>query len=101
VLAHPSPKAAIAITSDASDYAIGAVYEQWVARAWQPLTFFSHQLHPSERKYRTFDQEFLYLTICHFRSLLEGRWFTGLVDHKPPMFTMAKVAEPWSTHQQR
>jgi len=39
MLAHPSPTASIAITTD-SDYALGAVYEQWVSGAWQPLAFF-------------------------------------------------------------
>lgn len=103
MLAHPSPNAPIAITSDASDYAVGAVYEQWVAGAWQPMAFFSRQLRPSERKYSTFDRELLglYLAIRHFRSLLEGRHFTAFVDHKPLIFAMAKVAEPWSARQQR
>lgn len=41
MLAHPSPKAPIAITTDASDYAVGAVHDQWVKGAWQPLAFFS------------------------------------------------------------
>lgn len=45
MLAHPFPKAPIAITYKASDYAIGAVYEQWVGGAWQPLAFFSSQPH--------------------------------------------------------
>ncbi|KAF7646138.1 hypothetical protein LDENG_00192610 [Lucifuga dentata] len=44
MLAHPSPKAPIAITMDVSDYAVGTVHEQWVNGAWQPLTFFSRQL---------------------------------------------------------
>jgi len=103
MLVHPSPKAPIAITSDASDYAIGAVYEQWVGEAWQLLVFFSHQLCPGEQKYSTFDRELptLYLVVHHFRSLLEGRRFTLFVDHKPLTFAMAKVAEPWSARQQR
>ena len=46
MLARPSPTASIAITSDASDYAVGAVYEQWVGGAWQPLAFFNRQLRP-------------------------------------------------------
>ncbi|KAF0021415.1 hypothetical protein F2P81_026332 [Scophthalmus maximus] len=77
MLAHPSSMSFIAINSDASDYAVGAVYEQWVGGAWQPLAFFSRQLLPSERKYSTFDRELLglYLGIRHFRSLLEGRHF--------------------------
>ncbi|KAL1256232.1 hypothetical protein QQF64_011777 [Cirrhinus molitorella] len=102
MLAHPLPAAPIAITSDASDYAVVAVYEQWAGSAWQPLAFFSRQLRPSE-KYSTFDRELLglYLAIRHFRSLLEGRPFTAFVDHKPLTFAMAKVAEPWSARQQR
>ena len=101
MLAHSSATAPIAITSDASDYAVGAVYEQWVGGAWQLLAFFSRQLRPNERKYSTFDRELLglYLAIRHFRSLLEGRHFTAFVDHKP--LAMAKVAEPWSARQQR
>ncbi|KAG7456393.1 Retrovirus-related Pol poly from transposon [Solea senegalensis] len=103
MLAHPSPTAPIAITSDASDYAVGAVYEQWVGGTWQPLAFFSRQLRDCERKYSTFDRELLglYLAIRHFRTLLEGRPFTAFVDHKPLTFAMAKVAEPWSARQQR
>ena len=46
MLAHPSPKAPITVTSDASNYAVGAVLEQWVGSAWQPLAFFSRQLRP-------------------------------------------------------
>lgn len=30
MLAHPSPEAPITITTDASDYAVGAVHEQWI-----------------------------------------------------------------------
>ena len=103
MLAHPSPDAPIAITTDASDYAVGGVHEQWVDGAWQPLAFFSRQLRPPERKYSTFDRELLalHLAIRHFRSLLEGRQFTAFVDHKPLTFAMAKVSEPWSARQQR
>ena len=72
MLAHPSHDAPIAITTDASDYAVGAVHEQWVDGAWQPLAFFSRQLTPRERKYSAFDRE-LWLAIRLFRFLLEGR----------------------------
>ena len=103
MLAHPVPSAPIAITSDASDYAVGAVYEQWVDGAWQPLAFFSRRLSPSERKYSTFDRELLglYLAVRHFRAMLEGRHFTAFVDHKPLTFAMAKTSDPWSGRQQR
>ena len=53
LLAHPSSTAQVALTTDASDYAVGAVCEQWVDGAWQPLAFFSKQLRDNERKYST------------------------------------------------
>uniref|UniRef100_A0AAV2L6A5 Integrase catalytic domain-containing protein n=1 Tax=Knipowitschia caucasica TaxID=637954 RepID=A0AAV2L6A5_KNICA len=46
MLVHPSPGAPVALSTDASDYAVGAVFEQWVEGAWQPLAFFSRQLVP-------------------------------------------------------
>ena len=103
MLAHPSPSAPTALTTDASDFAVGAVYEQWVGDAWQPLAFFSRQLSPRERKYSTFDRELLglFLAVRHFRFLLEGREFTAYVDHKPLTHAMSKTAEPWSDRQQR
>lgn len=81
---------------------MGAVYEQWAGKAWQPLAFFSQQLRPSEWKYSTFDQELLgvYLTTRYFHPLLEGRQFTVFVDHKPLTFVMSKVVQLWSARQQ-
>ena len=103
MLAHPRPDAPVALTTDASDYAVGAVYEQWVNGTWQPLAFFSRQLVPREQRYSAFDRELLalYLAVKHFRFLLEGRDFTAYVDHKPLTFSMAKSTEPWSARQQR
>ena len=90
----------VALTMDASDYAMGAVREQWVGGPWQPLTFFSRKLCDNERKYSAFDRELLALFLAtrhfRFRFLLEGRWFTAFVDHKPLSFAMAKSSEPWS-----
>lgn len=99
MLVHKSPNAPIGITTDASDYAIGVGLGQWVGGAWQPLAFFSRQLHPSERKYIAFDCELLCLAIRLFQ--LEARQFTTFMDHKPLTFSMAKLAEPWSARQQR
>ncbi|KAL1258854.1 hypothetical protein QQF64_009431 [Cirrhinus molitorella] len=73
MLAHPLPDSPIAITTDASDFAVG-----------QPLAFFSRKLHPNEQKCSMFDRELLglYLAIRHFRFSLEGQHFTAFVDHK-------------------
>ena len=91
------------LNTDASDTAVGAVLQQLVNCMWVPLTFFSQQLHPPEKKYSAFDRELLavYLSIRHFRYFLEGRAFTVFIDHKPLTYCMSKVSEPWSSRQQR
>ena len=103
MLAHPLQDAPTALTTDASDTAVGGVLEQWVNGTWQPLSFFSRQLKSNEVKYSTFDRELLavHLGVRHFRCFLEGRVFTIFTDHKPLTFAMSKVSEPWSARQQR
>ncbi|KAJ8371440.1 hypothetical protein AAFF_G00310730 [Aldrovandia affinis] len=49
-LVHPLANALIVLTTDASDYSVGAVHEQLVDGAWQPLASFSRQLRPNEQK---------------------------------------------------
>lgn len=102
LLAHPSPSAPIALTTDASVYAMGAVCEQWVGGVWQPLPF-SASSFATVKKYCAFDGELLVLFLAtrHFRFLLEGRLFTVFVDHKPLTFTMSKTLEPWSGCRQQ
>ena len=103
LLVHPRHDAPISLTTDASDRAVGAVLQQWTDESWEPLAFFSKKLRPPEQKYSAFDRELLalYLGIRHFRHFLEGRKFTAYTDHKPLIFCMSKVSEPWSNRQQR
>jgi hypothetical protein len=44
LLTFPDSAAPLALTTDASDDAVGAVLEQWKNNCWQPLAFFSRQL---------------------------------------------------------
>lgn len=103
MLQHPRINVPVALTTDASDVAVGAALEQLVDGEWQPLAFFSKQLRPPERKYSAFDRELLalYLAIRHFRFMLEGRPFTVFTDHKPLIGAMNKISEPWTSRQQR
>ena len=48
LLFHPKPGAAVAIMSDASDIAVGAVLQQLVIDQWQPIAYYSHKLSPAE-----------------------------------------------------
>ena len=61
MLCHPNPNTITALTTDASDVAVGAVLQQFVNGVWIPLAFFSRKLRPPETKYCTFDRELLAL----------------------------------------
>ena len=68
LLVHPTPNALTSLMTDASDSAVGAVLQQYVNGQWQPISFISKKLKPSETRYSTFDRELLavYLSIKHF-----------------------------------
>jgi hypothetical protein len=78
LLAHPNPSAPLALVTDASTSAIGAVLQQRVQHAWQTLAFFSKKLSPAQQKYSAYDRELLaiYEAVKHFRHMLEARHFT-------------------------
>jgi hypothetical protein len=49
LLAYPDPSAPLAYVTDASTSAIGAVLQELVNNAWQPLAF-SKKLNPAQQK---------------------------------------------------
>ena len=65
----------LAITVDASDFAVGGSLDQFHDGSWHLLAFFSKKLTTAERKYVTFDRELLalYLGIKQFHHYVEGR----------------------------
>ena len=85
LLAYPDTNSPLSLMVDASDRAIGGVVQQLKDNAWQPIAFFSRKLLPAETRYSTFGRELLavYLTIKHFRYMLDGRNFCVFTDHKP------------------
>ena len=103
LLVHPEEGARLALVTDASDLAIGAVLQQWSGGMWKPLAFFSKRLRKPELKYSAFDKELLalYLAVKHFHYFLEGRKFTAFTDHKPLIPALVKVTDTWSKRQQR
>ena len=84
MLHHPRSDAHFAITSDASNYAIGAVLEQRGPLGWEPLSFFSARLNPNQKDWPPFDRELLaaFRSIRHFKHFIEGRQFTLYTDHQ-------------------
>jgi hypothetical protein len=77
MLAHLIPGTPISIAVDASDHAMGAVLQQRVNNAWQPLGFVTKSLNPTQQKYSSYDRELLamYTAVKKFRHAVEGRNF--------------------------
>ena len=68
-LSHPDPAAPIALTTDASKFAIGGVLEQFVDGGWQPLGFWSRHLKPNQQQWSTFRRE-LYAVVLTSESYI-------------------------------
>ncbi|BHF70471.1 hypothetical protein SprV_0301352200 [Sparganum proliferum] len=95
--------AQLILTTDVSNSAVGAVLHQQVKNQLQPLAFFSEKLHPAQTRYSTFSRELLaiYLTIRHFRHLLEGRHFSVHTDHKPLTYALKAKPDRYSPREAR
>jgi hypothetical protein len=63
---------------------MGALLQQCVNNAWQPLVFFSKKLNSTQRSRNT-GQELLaaYKAVKYFCHMLEVRHFIIFTDHKP------------------
>ena len=101
MLRHPRPDAPLAITSDASELAMGAVIEQRGPDGWEPLSFFSAKLLPNQQLWPPFDRELLaaFRSIRHFRHMVEGRCFTLYTDHQSLVPALSKKTDPQTARQ--
>lgn len=102
-LVYPIENAGLALTTDASDIAIGAVLEQMHDNELRPIAFFSKKLSKAQKNYSAYDRELLaiYEAIKHFRYLLEGRQFVIRTDHKPLTYAFNQKSEKASPRQLR
>merc|ERR1711867_169084 len=84
-LAHPDPSLPLAITSDASKFAVGAVLEQFENGEWRPLGYWSKHLPPEKMRWTTFRRELwaLQQAIRHFNTEINGREVICWTDHRP------------------
>ena len=83
VLLLPDPNKSFTITTDASDFAIGAVLTQDQGKGEQPVAYESRKLSPAEQNYPIHEKELLAIVhaIRLWRMYLEGRRFTVITDH--------------------
>ena len=102
LLHHPRPGARLAVTTDASNQAIGGVLEQEGPNGWEPLAFYSAKLTDTQQGWVPYDRELLasFKSIRHFRPMVEGRPFTLYSDHQSLTPSIHKKTDPQTLRQQ-
>ena len=101
LLHHPRPGAQLALTTDASNQAIGGVLEQLGHQGWEPLAFWSAKLEANQMQWPPYDRELLaaFKGTRHFRSWIEGRPFTLYTDHQSLVPSIHKKTDPQTLRQ--
>ena len=101
MLFHPRQGAQLALTTDASNLAIGGVLEQRGPMGWEPIAFYSSKLEPHQQNWPPYDRELLgaFKSVRHFKHMLEGRKFTLYTDHASLVPSMAKKSDPQTIRQ--
>lgn len=90
ILIYPDFSKEFMLTTDASDYAIGAVLSQGTPGKDRPIAFASRTLNVTEEKYSTTEKELLAIVwaVKHFKPYLYGRRFKLVTDHKPLIYSL-------------
>lgn len=88
ILRYPNFDKPFTLTTDASNYAIGAVLSQ----EGHPICYISRTLNNHEKNYSATDKEFLAIlwSVNYLRPYLYGRKFTIFTDHQPIKFLHSK-----------
>ena len=101
MLFHPRKGCQLALTTDASNLAVGGVLEQRGPKGWEPIAFYSSKLEPHQRNWPPYDRELLgcFKSVRHFKHMLEGRKFTLYTDHASLVPSMTKKTDPQTIRQ--
>lgn len=85
LLQYPDFKRPFIVTTDASDFAIGAILSQGQIGRDLPIAYASRTLNQAETNYSTTEKELLAIVFAvkHFRPYLYGHKFTLVTDHRP------------------
>jgi hypothetical protein len=83
VLCIPDPDKPFTVTTDASDFAMGAVLQQDQGQGPQPVAYTSRKMNAAERNYPAHDKELLAImhALAKWRVYLHGRPFIIYSDH--------------------
>lgn len=103
LLAHPCNGAKPRVVTDASDFAMGAVLEQFNDGSWKPLSFFSRKFTPAQLRYSAYDRELtaIFEAIKYLKYFLEAREFVIATDHRPLVYAFMQRADKASPRQAR
>ena len=95
ILQYPDYSKPFLLTTDASNFALGAVLSQGPIPNDRPIAYASRTLNESETKYSTIEKELLAIVwACkYFRPYLFGRKFYIYTDHRPLMW-LFNLKEP-------
>lgn len=85
LLQYPNFSIPFIITTDASNFAIGAILSQGKIGSDLPIAYASRTLNKAETNYNTTEKELLAIVWAtkQFRPYLYGRKFTIVTDHRP------------------
>lgn len=85
LLQYPDFTQPFILTTDASNFAIGAVLSQKINGSEKPVAYASRTLNDAEKNYSTIEKELLSVInfTKYFRPYLFGRKFKIITDHKP------------------
>lgn len=97
ILQYPDFSKEFLLTTDASNFALGAVLSQGPIGSDRPIAYASRTLNDSEINYSTTEKELLAIVwaIKYFRPYLFGLKFKIITDHKPLQWLMS-LKEPSS-----
>lgn len=95
ILQHPDFTKPFILTTDASNFALGAILSQGTIGSDKPICFASRTLSETESRYSTIEKELLAIVWAtkYFRPYLFGRKFQIVTDHKPLTWIM-NLKEP-------
>lgn len=90
ILIHPDFEKPFILTTDASNFALGAVLSQGSLQNDRPVCFASRTLSDTEVNYSTIEKEMLAIiwAVKYFRPYIYGVKFTIVTDHKPLIWLM-------------
>lgn len=91
ILAYPDFEKPFNVTTDASDFALGAVLSQGEVGSDRPICYSSRTMNPAETRYSTIEKELLAIVyaVTQYRPYIYGRKFTIYTDHKPLVWVMS------------